>query len=61
MQSECKKTQQTPLSSKSFPIFFITQYNDDGEPVQVNLCKKCSDDLEEWLSEGEDNSEKYTI
>ena len=47
---------KTSISSKSFPIFKITKYEDyDGPPVQVELCKRCSKDFDSWLSDTDDD------
>lgn len=46
----------TKLSSRSFPIFMITKYIDaDGVPIKIDLCKKCSNDFDEWLSDSNDS------
>lgn len=46
----------TRISSRSFPIFKITKYEDyDGPPVQIDLCKKCSNSFDEWLSNAIEN------
>jgi hypothetical protein len=69
-QLECAKcgahirrlNKTTKFSSRSFPIFLITRYDDaDGDPTQVNLCRKCSDDFDEWLSDKfNDNQDIYS-
>lgn len=47
---------KTSISSKSFPIFMITKYEDyDGPPIRVDLCKRCSKDFDEWLEDSEDD------
>lgn len=49
---------KTSISSKSFPIFKITKYSDyDGEPTQVELCKKCSNKFDEWLQDSLDEED----
>ena len=54
-------SKDTRISSRSFPIFKITKYEDyDGPPVQIDLCKKCSNNLDEWLSEKQENDGFYT-
>lgn len=72
-QLECTKcgahvrrlNKSTKFSSKSFPIFMISRYDDaDGRPTQITLCRKCSDEFDEWLSDnenGEDRENIYTI
>ena len=56
--AKCGKTvmrlnSKTSVSSKSFPIFLITRYNEyDGPPDNLELCKKCSTDFENWLENG---------
>jgi hypothetical protein len=33
----------------------ISRYDDaDGKPTQVILCRKCSDEFDEWLSENDE-------
>lgn len=53
----------TRISSRSFPIFKITKYEDyDGPPVNIDLCKKCSEELDEWLSDqSSDGNGMYTV
>ena len=69
-QLECTKcgahvrrlNKSTKFSSKSFPIFMITRYDySDEKPTQVTLCRKCSDEFNEWLSEGSDDMDRENI
>jgi hypothetical protein len=40
----------------------ISRYDDvDGKPTQVTLCRKCSDEFDEWLSEGNDDMDRENI
>ena len=69
-QLECTKcgahvrrlNKSTKFSSKSFPIFMISRYDDvDGDPTQVTLCRKCSDEFDEWLSDNESRDDRENI
>lgn len=59
LKSNCAKcgavvmrlNKKTSISQKTFPIFMITRYDDyDGPPTQVDLCKKCTNEFDKWLT-----------
>lgn len=56
-------TTHTKLSSRSFPIFMISKYEySDVPPIRIDLCKKCSEKLDEWLSDSDDSGkDTYTV